>query len=87
MCVLISREVAVTPYLAIRINGNDATCVHGGTVGRVIDESGGQGTARGVMPSLTILRPYAGRLVPVRFDRDSAAILDLPLFGGEEIRW
>jgi hypothetical protein len=40
-----------------------------------------------VLPQLVVLKPYAGKLVRVEFDRNSSEILDLVLLGGESISW
>ena len=37
--------------------------------------------------TLSVRKPYEGKLVDVQFDRASSAILDMMLLGGEVIEW
>jgi len=85
-CVLIPKEVAVTPMLVVSVNGkNVAVAIDSSIAGAM--EAAGQAAPESVLPTLSIKRPHAGRLIPVVFDRSAGAILSLPLKGGEEIRW
>jgi hypothetical protein len=78
MCVVIARRVALNPFLAITVNGSDATVPVGSTVRVAIHLDR-------VPPELKVYKLYAGRPVPVEFDRSSPEILGLVLSGGEQI--
>jgi hypothetical protein len=79
-CVVIPRRVALNPFLAITVNGSEATVPVGSTVRAAthLDR---------VPPELKVYKLYAGRPVPVEFDRTSPEILGLVLSGGERIYW
>ena len=85
-CAAVPREIAVTPYVLVTVNGLEKTIPVGGTV-RAALKAAGVSLAEGVLPTLQVQRGYAGRLTPVIFDRARPDILDLLLTGGEEIRW
>ncbi len=59
----------------------------GGRVRSAIAQGGGPRRVEEVLPSLTVRKPYGGKLVDVVFDRSSGAILDMMLLGGESISW
>ena len=79
-CVVIPKRVALNPFLAITVNGSEATIPVGSTVGAAI-------RLERVPPDLKVYKLYAGRAVPVEFDRSSPEILGLVLNGGEKISW
>ena len=85
-CAAVPREIAVTPYVLVTVNGLERTIPIGGTV-RAALKAAGVSRAEGVLPTLQVQRRYAGRLTPVIFDRARPEILDLLLTGREEIRW
>ena len=85
-CAAVPREIAVTPYVLVTVNGLERTIPIGGTV-RAALKAAGVSRAEGVLPTLQVERRYAGRLTPVIFDRTRPDILDLLLTGREEIRW
>jgi len=87
LCSVIPRHVAVNPYLAVTVNGQEIRLDNGKTVRAAITAGGGPRRAEEVLPSLSVLKPYGGKLVPVEFDRSQPTIIDLALLGGESITW
>jgi hypothetical protein len=79
-CVVIPKRVALNPFLAITVNGSETTVPVGSTVGAAIHLDHPP-------PELKVYKLYAGKPVPVEFDRASSEILGLVLNGGEEISW
>ena len=79
-CVVIPKRVALNPFLVIAVNGSETTVPMGSTlrVAAHLDR---------VPPELKVYKLYAGRAVPVEFDRSSPEILGLVLNGGEKISW
>ena len=82
-CVLIPSDVAVTPLTVISVNGASIAVPIGASLFAAIQAA----KAEQVLPTLSVRRPHAGRLAPVSFDRNTPAVLSIPLKGGEEIRW
>jgi hypothetical protein len=80
MCVVIPKRVALNPFLEITVNGSETTVPVGSTVRAAthLDR---------VPPDLKVYKLYAGRPVPVEFDRSGSEILGLVLSGGEKIAW
>jgi hypothetical protein len=78
--VVIPKRVALNPFLVIVVNGSETTVPVGATVRAAthLDH---------VPPELKVYKLYAGKLVPVEFDRASPEILGLMLNGGERISW
>ena len=87
LCVVIPRHVALNPYLAVTVNGEETRLGVRATVRGAIFRGGGPQNAEEVLPRLSVRKPFGGKLVPVEFDRGSGAILDMPLLGGESISW
>ncbi|HUI55688.1 MAG TPA: hypothetical protein VLY04_11995 [Bryobacteraceae bacterium] len=87
MCTVIPRRVAVNPFLLVTVNGAETRLVIGSSVRNAIMAGGGPPRGQEVLPQLTVFKPYAGKLVPVEFDRSRQEILDLVLLGGESISW
>lgn len=85
-CILIPRESAVVPHIVVTAAGSEIPVVTGGTVRDAL-KAAGVTTPVSILPTLGVQRRYAGRLVPVLFNRSQPEILDLPLNGGEVIRW
>ena len=79
-CVVIPKRVALNPFLAITVNDNETTVPVGSTLRAAIH-------VERVPPELKVYKLYAGKPVPVEFDRASAEILSLVLNGGEKISW
>ena len=79
-CVVIPKRVALNPFLAITVNGSETTVPVGSTVRAAIHLDR-------VPPDLKVYKLYAGKPVPVEFDRASPEILGLVLNGGERISW
>lgn len=79
-CVVIPKRVALNPFLAITVNGSETTVPVGSTVRAAIH-------LERPPPELKVYKLYAGKPVPVEFDRASPEILGLVLSGGEKISW
>jgi hypothetical protein len=84
-CVLIPRNVGVNPNIVVRVRGQERTLPIGATVAAAVRAA--EGDPQGALASLTLLRPYAGRLTPVQFDRSTQDVLSLRLSGGEALAW
>ena len=87
LCAVIPRHVAVNPALAVTVNGREVRVGIRTWVRSAILQSGGPRNAEDVLRTLTVKKPFAGKLVEVEFDRSSSAILDMTLLGGEEISY
>ncbi|MGA2119921.1 MAG: hypothetical protein ABSH56_34915 [Bryobacteraceae bacterium] len=85
-CRALPHKVGVNPYLAANVQGREVTVPLGANVAAAI-QAGGVKNPDSVLPQLSIARPFGKRLVPVAFDRQSRAILNLQLTGGERISW
>jgi hypothetical protein len=85
-CIALPKEMALNPELKVLANGQTVYVPIGGTLFGVL-RSQGVRQFEGVLPRLTVRRPWEGRLLPVEFDRSRADILSLVLIGGEDIRW
>lgn len=85
-CVPVPKGVAVMPEVRVRVQGRPVFIPLGATVRSALAAAGEETPAR-VTSRLRILRPFDGRLVPVRFDATESAILRLSLVGGEELTW
>jgi hypothetical protein len=70
----------------VNANGTAMAVVGSGTVREVL-LSAGVTRPRSVLATLHIERRYLGRLTPVNFNRGDLGVLDLPLSGGEVLRW
>jgi hypothetical protein len=79
--------VGLNAFLAVTVNGKEARIGIRGTVRSAIVQGGGPRLAEDVMPTLSVRKPYKGKLVDVRFERGNSAILDMTLLGGEVIDW
>jgi hypothetical protein len=86
-CVTLSKRVGINPYVEVKVNGEPiAVPAHmPPTVRAVIHAAKAKTDA--VLPTLAITKPYAGKPVPVLFDRTKPDVLGLVLTGNEEIRW
>ena len=80
MCVVIPKRVALNPFLVVTVNGSETTVAVGATVGAATHFSRPP-------TELKVYKLYAGKLIPVEFDRASPEILGLVLNGGERISW
>jgi hypothetical protein len=85
MCIQIPKDVAVNPFIVATVNGLDTVFMRGARVRQII--AGAHEDPQAVLPRLVVEKPWNGRMIRVVFDPVDAAILDLPLFGGESISW
>ncbi len=85
-CVAIPRMAAINLFLPVSVNGREVLVPWAGTIGQALRAAGAP-SPQSLLSRLTISRPHDGRLLPVRFDSTSPAILNLPLVGGEVINW
>jgi hypothetical protein len=86
-CVVIPKRVALNPFLAITINGSETTVPIGSTIRTAIQAATGARNVERPPTELKVYKLYAGKPVPVEFDRSSPEILGLVLNGGERISW
>jgi hypothetical protein len=86
-CITLPKKVGINPYLEVRVNGAVmAIPAHmPPTVRTVIQAAKARPDA--VLPTLAIMKPFAGKPVPVEFDRTKPDVLGMVLSGNEEIRW
>ena len=87
LCAVIPRRVALNPVMTVMVNGRTTRVGIRGTVRSAVLQSGGPRRTEDVLPTLSVRKPYAGKLAEVEFDRASGAILDMVLMGGEAIAW
>jgi hypothetical protein len=84
-CIAVPRSVGVNPFIAVLRNGVEARVPVGSNVRRLIRDAGKR--PEDVTATLRIIKPYRGRMLPVKYDSTKSDILDLVLEGNEEIRW
>jgi hypothetical protein len=80
-CTVFPKNFGVSPELRILVNRKDVFLRVGGMVEEVLN----LGTSDGPPASLKILRPYHGRLIPIKFEGSSGDILKLVLLPGDEL--
>jgi hypothetical protein len=85
-CRALPHKVGVNPYLAVNVQDREVTVPLGANVAAAI-EAAGVKNPDSVLPQLSVLRAFRNKLVPVAFDWQSRAILNLQLTGGERISW
>jgi hypothetical protein len=85
-CILVPKEVAVVPHIAVMVNGKEIAILAGSRVRDAI-LAGGEKNPRQALATLAVQRFYSGALTAVDFDHTAPDILDLPLSGGEDIRF
>jgi hypothetical protein len=83
-CIAVPPNVGVNVLTRVMVNGK-AVVVGNATVRNVIQAS--RKRPEDVLPTLTIAKPFRGKLTAVKFDRTQPDILNLYLDGSEEIRW
>ncbi len=88
-CLSVPTQMMITPELRVLVNGKPAYILAGGTLGHALRAAGLKDQKRiaEILPTLRVLRPYGGAMLPVEFDRARNDILSLVPIGGEEIRW
>jgi len=86
-CTTMPQHVGVNPYLEVSVNGKPlAVPAHmPPTVDAAIRAA--KARTQDVLATLSIAKPYRGKLAPLMFDRTSRDVLGLVLSGDEEIRW
>jgi hypothetical protein len=85
-CMAIPKLVALNIVVPATVNGVNTFVRYGATLAEAI-RAAGERHPEEILPRLTVLRIYGVRQVPVQFDHASAAILALPLAGGEIVSW
>lgn len=86
LCVAIPRDVGLTPWISVAVNGAEVLVARGGNVFQAIRISGEQ-HPENVLPKLIVYKSWNGRMARVEFDKSDPAILRLVLGGGEKISW
>jgi hypothetical protein len=82
-----TKEIGVNPYVRVKVNGVETDVALGDSIRQTIEQTAGRGNAASVLPRLSVLKPYGGKLSRVEWDRNGQDILNLSLEGGEEIVW
>jgi hypothetical protein len=85
-CVEVPHDAALTKAPVVKVNGVEMAVVGSGTVRDVL-LSAGVRQPRSILATLHVDRRYLGRLTAVEFSRADPGVLDLPLSGGEVLRW
>ena len=86
MGIEIPKDVGVNPVISVMVNGAEVLVRRGTRVAGVI-AAAGERQPQTLLGSLTISKPWNGRLMLVAFDPADAAILTVPLRGGEVVSW
>ena len=86
MCLQIPKDVAVNPMISVTVNGDDVLLNRGSRLANAITAAGDKNPGA-ILPKLRVSKPWNGRAVPLSFDPADAAILTLPLHGGEIVNW
>jgi hypothetical protein len=86
LCIEIPKDVAVNPLISVTVNGVEVLVGRRTRVAGVI-VAAGERQPETVLGSLTISKPWNGRVMPVAFDPADGAILNMPLRGGEVVAW
>lgn len=81
-CTVFPKNFGVSPELRIRVNQKDAFLRVGGTVQEALNLWVPDASPPA---SLKILRPFHGRLIPIKFDGASRDILKLVLLPGDQV--
>jgi hypothetical protein len=84
-CIAVPRSMGVNPYQAVVVNGAEVRVALGSTLQRVIEAAGRK--PADVMPTLSISKRFAGKMIPVEFERTKPDVLSLVMEGNESIRW
>lgn len=80
-CTVFPKNFGVSPELRILVNGKEVFLRVGGMVQEALNLENSEGPPA----SLKILRPFHGRLIPIKFDRSSGDILKLVLLPGDQL--
>ena len=73
--------------MMVSVNGAEVRLPVGAHIRQAVQAGGGPPNVQEVRAQLTVSKPYAGKLVPVEFDRTRNDVFDLVLLGGESISW
>src|SRR5262249_10306731 len=84
-CIAIPRSVGVNPYLAMKVNGREATVPIGATLRNLVIAA--RAKPEDVLKTLRLEKPFAGKMTQVQFDHTNPAVLDLVLLGNEIVSW
>jgi hypothetical protein len=84
-CVAVPRFVAVNPYLAVMVNGQEVSIPVGSALRTVIRAAGKR--PEEVMATLRITKRYNGKMAPVQFEPTKPDVLDLVMTGNEAVVW
>jgi hypothetical protein len=85
-CIAFPKYAAVNAEIEIRVKKKALYLPLSSTIGDALTTAGVD-DPKAVAAKLTLTRLWNSHRVPVKFDRDSMAILKLPLLGGDHIRF
>jgi len=80
-CTVFPKNFGVSPELRILVNRKEVFLGVGGMVQEALNLENSEGPPA----TLKILRPFHGRLIPIKFDRTSGDILKLVLLPGDQL--
>ena len=80
-CTIVPENSGVSPEMRIRVNQKDAFIRVGGMVQEALNLPNDVDPP----PSLQVLRPFHGHLIPIKFDPSSEDIMKLILLPGDQI--
>ena len=88
-CLVVPRHSALNLELVVTANNREVSVPVGGTVAGALDAAGltTRAAQRAAAANLRVLRPWRGRLLPVRPDGGPEMLLSMVLIGGEQITW
>jgi len=80
-CMVFPKNFGVSPELRIRVNNKDVFV----TVGGMVQEALNLTNEEDAPPTLRVLRPFHGHLIPIKFDGPSRDLRKLALLPGDQI--
>ncbi|MGH9534879.1 MAG: hypothetical protein ACRD2E_08480 [Terriglobales bacterium] len=85
-CLPIPHRTVLTAELPITVQGKRRYVPFDLTLGQALPDLG-VANPRSLLLTLRVWRRFRGRLAPLRFDRRSTAILQIPVMAGDQFRW
>jgi hypothetical protein len=85
-CLVFPKFTAVTAEVKVRVRKRDVYVPISATIRDAI-LAYGEVDPESVAPHVQLDRPWNSRLVPVHFEKESSAVLSLPVVAGDRITW
>lgn len=88
-CLALPRLTALNLELVVTANSREVSVPIGATVSAALEAAGvrGREQQRATLPTLTVRRPWRGKMIPVTPLDERAQLLSMVLIGGEQVRW